>query len=53
VVRVPGRVSVNVLVERAARGLVYVNNHDSAIVKVVALVFNMKLSTSLGLLSKS
>lgn len=52
-VRVPGRVSVNVLVERAARVLVYVNNHDSAIVKVVALVFNMKSSTRLGLLSRS
>ena len=52
-VRVPGRVSANVLVERAARVLVYVNNHDSAIVKVVALVFNMKLSFSLELLFRS
>lgn len=52
-VRVPGRVSVDVLVERAARVLVYVNNHDSAILTVMALVFDMKLSSSLGLLSKS
>lgn len=44
---------MNDLVERAARVLVYVNNHDSAIVKVVALVLNMKLPFSLGLLSKS
>ena len=50
-VRVPGRfsrVSANGLVERAARVIVYVNNHDSAIVKVVILRMIMELQSRLG-----
>ena len=52
-VRVPGRVSVNASVERAAREVVYVNNHDSAIAKAVAFGLNIELSCSFGLLPKS
>jgi hypothetical protein len=50
-VRVPGRldrVSANVLVERVAREVVYVNNHDSAIVKVAILRMIMELQFRLG-----